>query len=263
MLRDPSVRVVSFTGSTQVGKILLREAAEQVLAPAMELGGNAPFIVLADADVDAAVAGAMVAKMRNMGEACTAANRFFVHESVHDEFADKFAAAMGALKVGNGLDDGVTVGPLVSAKARDKVASLVDDAVAKGARVLVGGAAIEGPGYFYQPTVLADVAPTSDCLRDEIFGPVAPIMRFSTDEEAIARANDTEHGLAAYLYTRDMKRGLQVGERLEFGMVGLNRGLVSDPAAPFGGVKQSGLGREGAHEGLMEFLETQYFSAEW
>ena len=263
MLMDPRVRVISFTGSTQVGKILLREAAEQVLTPAMELGGNAPFIVFEDADIDAAVAGAMVAKMRNMGEACTAANRFLVHDAVHDEFAAKFAAAMGALKVGNGLDDGVAVGPLVNAKARDKVASFVDDAVARGARVLTGGAAIDGPGYFYQPTVLADVDPSSLCLCDEIFGPVAPIQRFSDEAEVIERANASEYGLAAYVYTGDMRRGLRVSERLEFGMIGLNRGIMSDPAAPFGGVKQSGLGREGAHEGLMEFLETQYISAEW
>jgi len=263
MLQDPRVRVVSFTGSTQVGKILLREAADQVLTPAMELGGNAPFLVFEDADIDAAVAGAMVAKMRNMGEACTAANRFLVHDAIHDEFAEKFAAAMAVLKVGNGLDEGVAVGPLVSAKARAKVASLVDDAVGKGARVLTGGEAVEGPGFFYKPTVLTEVPDNADCLSDEIFGPVAPIQRFSTEEEAIARANATEYGLAAYLFTRDMQRGLRVSEKLEFGMIGLNRGIMSDPAAPFGGVKQSGLGREGAHEGLMEFLETQYISTEW
>ena len=263
MLQDPRVRVVSFTGSTQVGKVLLREAADQVLTPAMELGGNAPFLVFEDADIDAAVAGAMVAKMRNMGEACTAANRFLVHDAVHDEFAEKFAAAMAVLKVGNGLDEGVAVGPLVSAKARAKVASLVDEAVGKGARVLTGGEAVEGPGFFYKPTVLTEVPDNADCLSDEIFGPVAPIQRFSTEEEAIARANATEYGLAAYLFTRDMQRGLRVSEKLEFGMIGLNRGIMSDPAAPFGGVKQSGLGREGAHEGLMEFLETQYISTEW
>jgi len=263
MLSDPRVRVVSFTGSTQVGKILLREAAENVIKPAMELGGNAPFIVFDDADIDAAVAGAMVAKMRNMGEACTAANRFLVHDAVHDEFAEKFAAAMGALKVGNGLEPGVAVGPSVNARARDKVARFVEDAVARGARVLTGGRAPDGKGYFYLPTVLADVPAEAECLCDEIFGPVAPIQRFSTEEEAIARANSTQYGLAAYVFTSDMRRGLRVSERLEFGMVGLNRGIMSDPAAPFGGVKQSGLGREGAHEGLMEFLETQYISAEW
>ena len=263
MLHDPRVRVVSFTGSTQVGRILLREAADCVVKPAMELGGNAPFVVFEDADIDAAVAGAMVAKMRNMGEACTAANRFLVHHSVHDEFAGKFATAMAALKLGNGLEGGVSVGPMVTAKARDKVAGFVDDAVAKGAKVLTGGKAVEGPGFFYPPTVLVDVDPSSDCLCDEIFGPVAPIQRFTSEDEAIARCNATEYGLAAYVYTSDMKRGLRVSERLEFGMIGLNRGMMSDPAAPFGGVKQSGLGREGAHEGLMEFLETQYISAEW
>ncbi len=263
MLHDPRVRVVSFTGSTQVGRILLKEAADCVVIPAMELGGNAPFIVFDDADVDAAVAGAMVAKMRNMGEACTAANRFLVHEAVHDEFTEKFAAAMAALKVGNGLEDGVTVGPMVNEKSRAKVASFVEDAVAKGAKVLTGGSAIDGPGYFYQPTVLTDVDPASECLCDEIFGPVAPIQRFSDEDEVIARANSTEYGLAAYVFTGDMKRGLRVSEALEFGMIGLNRGIMSDPAAPFGGVKQSGLGREGAHDGLMEFLETQYISAEW
>jgi len=263
MLRDARVRVISFTGSTRVGKLLLRQAADQVLNPAMELGGNAPFLVFEDADVDAAVAGAMVAKMRNMGEACTAANRFLVHDAVHDAFAAKFAAAMGALKVGDGLAEGVTVGPLINARARDKVTALVDDAVSKGARVLVGGAAIEGPGYFYKPTVLADVPDGAMCLNEEIFGPVAPIQRFRDEDEAIARANATEYGLAAYLYTKDLQRGLRLSERLESGMIGLNRGLMSDPAAPFGGVKQSGLGREGAHDGLMEFLETQYISTEW
>ncbi len=263
MLHDPRVRVVSFTGSTQVGRILLREAADCVVKPAMELGGNAPFVVFEDADIDSAVAGAMVAKMRNMGEACTAANRFLVHEQVHDEFAAKLAAAMAALKVGNGLDDGVSVGPMVTAKARDKVVAFVADAVAKGARVLTGGKAADGPGFFYPPTVLVDVDPSSDCLCDEIFGPVAPIQRFTSEDEVIARCNDTEYGLAAYVYTGDMKRGLRVSERLEFGMIGLNRGMMSDPAAPFGGVKQSGLGREGAHEGLMEFLEAQYISAAW
>lgn len=264
MLHDPRARVISFTGSTQVGRRLLKEAADCIVNPRMELGGNAPFLVFEDADVDAAVEGAMIAKMRNMGEACTAANRFYVHDAVHDEFAGKFAEAMAKLKVGNGLDEGVAVGPLVNAKTRDKVESLVADAVAKGARVMTGGERPGGnSGYFYKPTVLADVPDDAECLREEIFGPVAPIQRFTDEEDAVARANGTEYGLAAYVYTRDVARGLRVCERLEFGMTGLNRGLISDPAAPFGGVKQSGLGREGAHEGLMEFLETQYVSTNW
>lgn len=262
-LHDPRVRVVSFTGSTEVGRKLLREAADNIVRPAMELGGNAPFIVFEDADVDAAVAGAMLAKMRNMGEACTAANRFYVHTRVHDEFARKLTAKMTAQKMGNGLDAGVAVGPLVSASARDKVASLVDDAVNKGARILTGGRRLDGPGYFYPATVLDDVPDHADMLKEEIFGPVAPIQTFTSEEEVVRRANDTEYGLAAYLYTKDLGRGLRISEMLDFGMVGLNRGMVSDPAAPFGGMKQSGIGREGAHEGLMEFLETQYVSVTW
>lgn len=263
MLEDPRVRVVSFTGSTETGRRLLATSAATVTNPRMELGGNAPFIVLDDADLAAAVAGAMVAKMRNMGEACTAANRFYVHESIHDAFVQRLAAQMAALRVGNGLEPGVAVGPLVNADTRDKVASLVEDARSRGARVVTGGERIAGPGYFYAPTVLADVPDGALCLTEEIFGPVAPVQRFRTDEEAIARANATEYGLVAYVYTQNLARGLKVSERLESGMVGLNRGLVSDPAAPFGGVKQSGLGREGAHEGLMEYLETQYISVEW
>lgn len=263
MLNDARVRVVSFTGSTQTGRRLLGAAAQTVTNPRMELGGNAPFIVFEDADMDAAVAGAMLAKMRNMGEACTAANRFYVHESVHDEFVSRFAAQMSALKVGNGLEPGVAVGPLVNAETLEKVASLVDDARARGAHVVTGGNRLPGPGFFYAPTVLADVPDDAACLAEEIFGPVAPVQRFRSDEEAVARANQSEYGLVAYLYTRDLARGLKIGERIESGMIGLNRGLVSDPAAPFGGVKQSGLGREGAHEGLMEFLETQYISVGW
>jgi succinate-semialdehyde dehydrogenase/glutarate-semialdehyde dehydrogenase len=263
MLHDPRVRVVSFTGSTEVGRKLLHEAADNVVKPAMELGGNAPFIVFEDADIDAAIEGAMVAKMRNMGEACTAANRFYVHEKVHDAFADKLKAKMAALKMGNGLDDGVSLGPLVNAEGRDKVVTLVDDAVRKGAKVLTGGKTPEGKGYFYPATVLANVPDNAQMLREEIFGPVASIQAFKTEDEVIRRANDTEYGLVAYLYTQDIGRGMRVSEKLDFGMVGLNRGLVSDPAAPFGGVKQSGLGREGAHEGLMEFLETQYVSLNW
>jgi succinate-semialdehyde dehydrogenase/glutarate-semialdehyde dehydrogenase len=263
MLHDPRVRVVSFTGSTEVGRKLLREAADCVVTPAMELGGNAPFIVFEDADIDAAVEGAMIAKMRNIGEACTAANRFYVHERVHDEFAAKLTARMAALKMGNGLQDGVSVGPLVNADTRDKVVELVEDAVSKGAKVLTGGKAPAGPGFFFPPTVMTEVPDAARMLREEIFGPVAPLQAFRTEDEVVAKANDTEYGLVAYLYTRDLGRGLRVSEKLEFGMVGLNRGLVSDPAAPFGGMKQSGIGREGAHEGLMEFLETQYVSVAW
>ena len=263
MLHDPRVRVVSFTGSTEVGRKLLHEAADQILKPAMELGGNAPFLVFEDADIDAAIEGAMIAKMRNMGEACTAANRFYVHESVHDEFAKKLTAKMAGLKVGNGLDEGVMVGPLVNKEGRDKVIELVDDAVAKGAKVLTGGKTPDGPGYFYPATVLTNVPDSAKMLNEEIFGPVASIQTFKTEGEAIKRANDTEYGLVAYLYTKDLSRGMRVSEKLEFGMIGLNRGLVSDPAAPFGGVKQSGLGREGAQEGMKEFLETQYVSVTW
>jgi len=263
MLHDARVRVLSFTGSTEVGRKLLQEAADNVIKPAMELGGNAPFIVFEDADVDAAVDGAMIAKMRNMGEACTAANRFLVHAKVQEEFSKKLTARMQALKLGNGLDDGVAVGPLINQEGRDKVVALVEDAVKKGARVLTGGTPPNGKGYFYPPTVLVDVPDDAKRLDDEIFGPVAAIQSFTSEEEAIRRANDTIYGLVAYLYTRDLARGMRISEQLECGMVGLNRGLVSDPAAPFGGMKQSGIGREGAHEGLMEFLQTQYVSTNW
>jgi succinate-semialdehyde dehydrogenase / glutarate-semialdehyde dehydrogenase len=263
MLHDPRVRVVSFTGSTEVGRKLLHSAADNVLKTAMELGGNAPFIVFEDADIDAAIDGAMIAKMRNMGEACTAANRFYVHESVHEAFAKKLSAKMAALKMGNGLDDGVALGPLVNAEGRDKVVELVDDAVGKGAKVLTGGKRPDGPGYFYPATVLVNVPDNAAMLNEEIFGPVASLQTFKSEDEVIKRANDTIYGLVAYLYTKDLGRGLRVSEKLEFGMIGLNRGLVSDPAAPFGGMKQSGVGREGAHEGLMEFLETQYISTNW
>jgi succinate-semialdehyde dehydrogenase / glutarate-semialdehyde dehydrogenase len=263
MLHDPRVRVVSFTGSTEVGRKLLHEAADNVVKPAMELGGNAPFIVFEDADIDAAIDGAMIAKMRNMGEACTAANRFYVHEKIHDAFAKKLTDKMAALKMGNGLDDGVALGPLVNAEGLSKVKELVDDAVKKGAKVLTGGKAPDGKGYFYPATVLDNVPDGVKMLNEEIFGPVAAIQTFRSEDEVIERANDTEYGLVAYLYTKDMNRGMRVSEKLDFGMIGLNRGLVSDPAAPFGGMKQSGLGREGAHEGLMEFLETQYVSLTW
>src|SRR5947199_1458133 len=233
MLADPRVRVISFTGSTETGRKLLHGAADRVVKPAMELGGNAPFIVFDDADIDAAIEGAMIAKMRNIGEACTAANRFYVHEKVHDEFADKLTRKMSGLKMGNGLDDGVALGPLVNAAGRDKVVTLVDDAVKKGAKVLTGGKRPEGSGYFYPATVLDGVSDDAAMLREEIFGPVAPLQTFTSEDEAIRRANDTEYGLVAYLYTRDLSRGMRVSEKLDFGMIGLNRGLVSDPAAPF------------------------------
>jgi succinate-semialdehyde dehydrogenase/glutarate-semialdehyde dehydrogenase len=263
IMNDPRVRVVSFTGSTGVGRNLLKLAANQVLTPAMELGGNAPLLVLHDADIDVAVEGAMLAKMRNMGEACTAANRLYVHASIATEFTEKLSAAMGKLTVGNGLEAGIDVGPLVNAATRDKVSAFVRDAVEKGAKIEVGGVLPTGPGYFYPPTVLSNVPDNALCLDDEIFGPVAAIQTFTDEQAIIAKANDTEYGLVAYVFTEDLKRGLHISEQLEFGMVGLNRGLVSDPAAPFGGVKQSGLGREGGHEGLMEFMETQYISTVW
>jgi len=263
MLHDPRVRVVSFTGSTGVGRKLLKSAADQVLKPAMELGGNAPCIVFEDADLDTAVDGTMLAKMRNLGEACTAANRIYVHDKVAGEFTRRLTERMSALKVGDGSDASVDVGPLVNADTRDKVAEFVADAVAKGARVECGGAVPNGPGFFYPPTVLSNVPETADCVHDEIFGPVAAIQTFDAQDDVIRRANDTEYGLVAYVFSGDFKRAMQVCERLEYGMVGLNRGLVSDPAAPFGGVKQSGLGREGGHEGMLEFMETQYISADW
>ncbi len=263
MLHDPRVRVVSFTGSTGVGRKLLHAAADQVVKPAMELGGNAPLIVFEDADIDVAVEGTMVAKMRNQGEACTAANRIYVHEAVAAEFTRRLSDAMGKLKVGDGTDPSVDVGPLVNASTRDKVAAFVADAVAKGARVEIGGQTPNGKGFFYPPTVLSNVPETADCVAEEIFGPVAAIQTFTDEADVIARANATEYGLAAYVFTANMARGMRVCERLEYGMVGLNRGLISDPAAPFGGVKQSGLGREGGHEGMFEFMETQYISASW
>ena len=263
MLHDPRVRVVSFTGSTAVGRKLLHSAADQVLKPAMELGGNAPLLVFEDADLDVAVEGAMLAKMRNLGEACTAANRIYVHESVAKEFTERLAKAMGALKVGDGTDPSVDVGPLINADTRNKVSEFVNDAVAKGAKIEIGGNPPEGVGYFYPPTVLSNVPESANCVHDEIFGPVAALQTFSDQADVIRRANDTEYGLVAYVFSEDMKRALQVCEQLDYGMVGLNRGLVSDPAAPFGGTKQSGLGREGGHEGMLEFMETQYISASW
>ncbi len=257
---DERLRKVSFTGSTPVGRTIVAQSAERLQRVSMELGGNAPFLVFADADLDAAVDGAMVAKMRNMGEACTAANRFLVHADVAEEFGRRLAERMGALTVGRGQDDGVDVGPLIDERAVESVGQLVTDAVHDGARVLVGGEPADGPGYFYPPTVLVDVPPDSAINAEEIFGPVAPITTFTTDEEAIAAANDTEYGLSSYLYTRDLDRTLRVAERLDFGMVGVNTGLVSNAAAPFGGVKASGFGREGGFEGIEEFLETTYLN---
>ncbi|MDR7159567.1 NAD-dependent succinate-semialdehyde dehydrogenase [Arthrobacter sp. BE255] len=251
-------RKISFTGSTEVGKILLRQAADNVMRSSMELGGNAPFIVLADADIEKAVGGAMKAKMRNMGEACTAANRFFVHRSVVEEFAEKFSKKMSELQIGNGAVEGTEVGPLIEQKGLDKVESLVADAVAKGARVLTGGSRPEGRGYFYTPTVLTDVPLNSDLMTTEIFGPVAAITPFDSEDEVLRIANDTEWGLVGYVFTENMDKALRFSAELEVGMVGLNTGLVSNPAAPFGGVKQSGLGREGGKIGIEEFLETKY-----
>ncbi len=258
LLADPRIRKVSFTGSTGVGRMLVEKSAANVLRTSMELGGNAAFIVCADADVDAAVDGAMVAKMRNNGEACIAANRFLVHADIAEEFSAKLAARMSALPMGNGLAAGVKVGPLIDAAQRDKVAGLVADATGQGARVVLGGTAPDGAGYFFPPTVITDVPASARLNTEEIFGPVAPITVFTDDAEAIRLANDTEFGLATYLYTRDIGRAVTLSEQLQTGMVGLNRGLVSDPAAPFGGVKQSGLGREGGSTGIDEYLETKY-----
>jgi len=258
LIRDGRARKLSFTGSTDVGRQLLAQCADQVLRVSLELGGNAPFLVFGDADLDAAVDGAMLAKMRNIGEACTAANRFYVHSSVAEEFSRRMAERMGALRLGRGIDDGVEVGPLIDASAREKVSTLVADAVDKGARVLTGGDALDGPGYFYRPTVLTDVPRAAQMQREEIFGPVAPVTGFDSDDEAVTAANDTEYGLVAYVFTRDLARAIGVCERLETGMVGLNQGMVSNAAAPFGGVKHSGVGREGGRVGIAEFLETKY-----
>ncbi len=288
LIEDPRLRKLSFTGSTEVGRKLIEQSAPNVLKLSMELGGNAPFLVFEDADLDAAVDGAMIAKLRNVGEACTAANRFHVAAAVADEFTEKLAERMRALKLGRGTEDDTDVGPLVDEDTRAKVAELVEDAVAKGAEAVVGGSRggrddadgsggardgtdgsapargaaraglLDGPGYFYAPTVLAGVTPDARVLKEEIFGPVAPVIAFDSEDDAVAAANDTEYGLVAYLYTRDVKRALRVCERLETGMVGLNQGIVSNPAAPFGGVKQSGFGREGGYEGIEEYLETKY-----
>jgi succinate-semialdehyde dehydrogenase/glutarate-semialdehyde dehydrogenase len=258
LLGDPRTRKLSFTGSTEVGRTLIEQSAHQVLRVSMELGGNAPFLVFADADLDAAVDGAMLAKMRNVGEACTAANRFHVHESLADEFAARMAQRMGALKVGRGTEPDTDVGPLIDEAQRGKVAELVDDATGRGAKVLVGGKRVDGRGYFFEPTVLAGVPDDARLLDEEIFGPVAPIATFSSDEQALAAANRTEYGLVAYVYTRDLERAFRICEGIETGMVGLNQGVVSNAAAPFGGVKQSGFGREGGFEGIGEYLETKY-----
>ncbi len=258
LISDPRLRKLSFTGSTEVGRSLMEQASENLLRLSMELGGNAPFIVFDDADVDSAVEGAVIAKMRNVGEACTAANRFHVADGVAGQFAEKLAEKLGAMKVGRGTEDDVEVGPLIDEDQRTKVAELVDDAVGRGAKALVGGQARDGAGYFYDPTVLADVPDGANLLKEEIFGPVAPVKGFADEDEAIAAANDTEFGLVAYVYTSDLKRALRVVERLETGMVGLNQGMVSNAAAPFGGIKQSGFGREGGPEGIEEYLETKY-----
>jgi succinate-semialdehyde dehydrogenase/glutarate-semialdehyde dehydrogenase len=259
----PAVRMLSFTGSTEVGRVLLRRAADRVLKTVMELGGNAPFVVFDDADIDAAVEGAMVAKMRHSAETCTAANRFLVEAGAVDEFAEKLATAMGDVKVGSGFDDGVTCGPMINKQAVEDIDGLVQGAVSQGASILLGGAPRPGAGCFYDPTVLRDVAPGSDITQHEIFGPVAPIIGFTDHDEMIRQANDTEMGLTAYVYTRDLAKGLRTSEQIQAGMVGLNRGAVSDPAAPFGGMKQSGLGREGSTEGIYEFCETQYIATSW
>ncbi|MXG91291.1 NAD-dependent succinate-semialdehyde dehydrogenase [Nocardioides flavescens] len=258
LMSDPRLRKVSFTGSTAVGKHLVKQAADQLQRMSMELGGNAPFLVFEDADLDAAVEGAMLAKMRNMGEACTAANRFLVQSSVAEEFGRRLGERMGALTVGRGQTEGTDVGPLIDDKAVDSVTKLVDEAVAGGATVVVGGSAGEGPGYFYQPTVLTGVPQDAAINRQEIFGPVAPITTFETEAEAVAQANDTEYGLSSYVFTRDLARTIRLAESLAFGMVGVNTGLVSNVAAPFGGVKASGYGREGGFEGIEEYLDTTY-----
>jgi len=258
IIADPRLRKLTFTGSTGVGQKLIEQSAQNVLKVSMELGGNAPFLVFADADLDKAVDGAMLAKMRNIGEACTAANRFIVHESVAADFSRRLAERMGAMNIGRGIDDGVTVGPLVDANAVSKVTELVADAIDQGATVVTGGTAIDGPGYFYPPTVLTGVPTTAKVFREEIFGPVAPVITFSSDQDGIDKANDTEYGLVAYAFTENLTRALTVAEKLETGMVGINQGIVSNPAAPFGGVKASGLGREGGTEGIEEYLETKY-----
>jgi succinate-semialdehyde dehydrogenase / glutarate-semialdehyde dehydrogenase len=263
MLHDRRVRKLSFTGSTEVGRLLLRECADNIVNTSMELGGNAPFVVFADADLDAALDGAMIAKMRNGGEACTAANRFYVEGPVAAEFSRRLAERMAGLRIGPGVDESTQLGPLVNDAAVDKVDLLVRDAVTAGATIVTGGTRPDRTGCYYDPTVLTGVRPGSAILREEIFGPVAPVVTFTTEDEAVGLANDTEYGLVAYVYTSDLARGLRVSERLESGMIGLNRGLVSDPAAPFGGVKQSGVGREGGHDGVLDYTEQRYIAVSW
>jgi succinate-semialdehyde dehydrogenase/glutarate-semialdehyde dehydrogenase len=258
LIKDPRTRKLSFTGSTEVGKELIKQSADQILKVSMELGGNAPFLIFEDADLDQAVEAALLAKMRNVGEACTAANRFHVHGSIAADFADRLGERMGALKIGRGTEDGVDVGPLIDQSAREKVSELVEDAREHGAKVVVGAEAYGERGYFYRPTVLSDVPRDARLLKEEIFGPVAPVASFDDEDQAIAAANDTEYGLVAYLFTRDINRAFRVIERLETGMIGFNQGMVSNAGAPFGGVKQSGFGREGGPEGLQEYLETKY-----
>jgi succinate-semialdehyde dehydrogenase / glutarate-semialdehyde dehydrogenase len=258
IIEDPRLRKLTFTGSTEVGRLLVEQSAKGLLRTSMELGGNAPFLVFPDADVDAAVEGAVIAKMRNIGEACTAANRFHVAGNVADEFAEKLAGKLREMKVGRGTEDDVKVGPLIDGTQRDKVAELVDDATGRGAEILLGGTKRDGAGYFYDPTVLTGIKADSRLLKEEIFGPVAPVVSFDDEEAAIAAANDTEFGLVAYVYTRDIKRAFRVCEKLQTGMIGLNQGLVSNAAAPFGGVKASGFGREGGKEGIDEYLEIKY-----
>jgi succinate-semialdehyde dehydrogenase/glutarate-semialdehyde dehydrogenase len=258
IMKDPRARKVSFTGSTQVGKILLRQAAENVMNTSMELGGNGPFIVFADADIEAAVDGAMVAKLRNGGESCVAANRIFVHRDIADEFVERFARRMADVRVGAGTDRSSQLGPLIDRRQLTKVAALVSDAVAKGAQCITGGAPVGGSGYFYQPTVLRSIPADADLRTEEIFGPVAPVYEFDDETDVIAQANSTPYGLASYVYTRDLTRALRVADALDTGMTGINRGVVSNPAAPFGGTKASGVGREGGTEGLDAYLETKY-----
>ena len=263
ILGDDRVRLVSFTGSTEVGRVLLAEAAKSVVNTSMELGGNAPFLIFEDADIEAAVEGAMIAKMRNGGQSCIAANRFFVHAAVADEFARQFSDAMSALRVGPGLDEGVDLGPLINQNAQDDMSESVEISTGAGSTVSTGGNAPDSPGFYFEPTVLTGVGLSDPILDREIFGPIAPIVTFESEDQAVALANDTIYGLAGYVYSRDLARAMRVSEAIEFGMIGVNRGLFSDPAAPFGGVKQSGIGREGSHEGMLEFLETKYIAADW
>jgi succinate-semialdehyde dehydrogenase/glutarate-semialdehyde dehydrogenase len=258
LMKDARLRKMSFTGSTPVGKTLMEQAAGRLLRISMELGGNAPFVVFDDADIDAAIEGALIAKMRNIGESCVAANRFHVQAGVAEEFTEKLAERMGKLRVGRGTEDVVEVGPLIDGNQLGKVRELVDDAVGKGAKAVVGGSVRDGRGYFFEPTVLRDISSDANLLQEEIFGPVAPVATFTEDDDGVAAANDTEYGLVAYVYTRDIRRALRVTEQLETGMVGLNRGRVSNPAGPFGGIKQSGFGREGGEEGIEEYLSTKY-----